>query len=104
MTVNLSEVVFTSDYWEIETDNGNTLILNKVYEQFQVEIDGQIHETSVKRINIAVLFAGETEQVICGGVVGVKDKYITVLSDYPEVQGEILTADNMDKCTILVED
>lgn len=104
MTVNLSEVVFTSDYWEIETENGNTLILNRINEQFQVEIDGVMNETTVKRINIAVLFSDTTEQTICCGIVGVKDRYVTVISDYPEVQGELLTEDNMKLCSILVED
>ena len=39
MTVDLSEVQFTSDFWEMETENGNTLILNKVNEEFTMDID-----------------------------------------------------------------
>ena len=104
MTVNLSEVEFTSDLLEIETENGNTLILNKVNEEFTMQIDDVNYDTKVNRINIAVLPEGEEQQIVCGGIIGIKDKYVTVISDYPELQGKLLTEDNMEYCSIVVED
>lgn len=104
MTVNLSEVEFTSDLWEIETENGNTLILNKINEEFTMQIDDVNYDTKVNRINIAVLPEGEEQQIVCEGIIGIKDKYVTVISDYPELQGKLLTEDNMEYCSIVVED
>lgn len=104
MTVNLSEVEFTSDLWEIETENGNTLILNKVNEEFTMQIDDVNYDTKVNRINIAVLPEGEEQQIVCGSIIGIKDEYVTVISDYPELQGKLLTEDNMEYCSIVVED
>ena len=104
MTINLSEVEFTSDYWEIEAENGNTLILNKIDEEFVMDINDVTYVTKVKRINIFLLPEGEEKQTVCSGIIGVKDKYVTVISDYPELQGKLLTEDNMAYCSILVED
>lgn len=92
MTYNLSEISFDYDFFSISLPDGNTLILNKVDEDF---IQNE-EETVIDGVNIVV--ATESENIKCSSVIGVGNDYFTLTSDYEEYLGTTLTSENMKYC------
>lgn len=96
MIVDLSEIEFVYDFFSLPLPNGNTLIMNKVDEDFLINGD----ETIIKGINIVVALEDGSENVLCSSVIGMSNDYFTINSGYPEYVGKILTSDNMKYCTM----
>lgn len=101
MTINLSEITFSYDFFSLPLPKGNTLIMNLVDEC--IASDGE--ETSIKGINIVVALEDGTGNVECSSVIGMNNDYFTLTSGYPEYMGKVLTSENMQYCTMeIVED
>lgn len=96
MIIDLSEIEFVYDFFSLPLPNGNTLIMNKVDEDFLINGD----ETIIKGINIVVALEDGSENVLCSSVIGMSNDYFTINSGYPEYVGKILTSDNMKYCTM----
>ena len=80
MTYNLSDAVFTNDFYSISLDNGSFIVFNLVDEQPKVEEE----EVSINNINIAVVDA-EGNQVVVSNVIGMDTPYFNLTSAYSEV-------------------
>ena len=100
MTINLSEVEFVYDFFSLPLPGGNTLIMNKVDEDFLSGDD----ESVVKGINIVVVPEDGSDNVYCSSVIGMSNDYFTLESGYSEYEGKVLTTDNMKYCTMEISD
>ena len=96
MTLDLSEVDFSYDFFTSTMPGGNHLVLNKIDEDF---ISSGM-ETKVNGINIVVELLDTEESILCSSVIGTSNDYIAVKSSYKELQGKTLDTDNMKFCTI----
>lgn len=96
MTLDLSEVDFSYDFFTSTMPSGNQLVLNKIDEDF---ISSGM-ETKVNGINIVVELLDTEESILCSSVIGTSNDYIAVKSSYKELQGKTLDTDNMKFCTI----
>ena len=96
MTLDLSEVDFSYDFFASTMPSGNRLVLNKIDEDF---ISSDV-ETKVNGINIVVELLDTEESILCSSVIGTSNDYIAVKSSYKELQGKTLDTDNMKFCTI----
>lgn len=96
MTLDLSEVDFSYDFFASTMPSGNQLVLNKIDEDF---ISSGM-ETKVNGINIVVELLDTEESILCSSVIGTSNDYIAVKSSYKELQGKTLDTDNMKFCTI----
>ena len=96
MTLDLSEVGFSYDFFTSTMPGGNQLVLNKIDEDF---ISSGM-ETKVNGINIVVELLDTEESILCSSVIGTSNAYIAVESSYKELQGKALDTDNMKFCTI----
>lgn len=96
MTLDLSEVDFSYDFFASTMPGGNQLVLNKIDEDF---ISSGM-ETKVNGINIVVELLDTEESILCSSVIGTSNDYIAVKSSYKELQGKTLDTDNMKFCTI----
>lgn len=100
MTIDLSEVEFSYDFFTLPLPNGNTLLMNKVSEDFVTE-EG---EAKIEGINIIVALEDSSENIPCSSVIGISNEYFTINSGYSEYLGKALTADNMKYCTMEIAD
>lgn len=100
MTVNMSEIEFTYDFFSMPLPDGSTLILNNVDEN--IESNGT--ETAIKAINIVVAKEDGSENVYCSPVIGMTNEYFTITSAYSEYLGKVLDSDNMQYCTMEIVD
>lgn len=96
MTLDLSEVDFSYDFFTSTMPSGNQLVLNKIDEDF-ISSDMEI---KVNGINIVVELLDTEESILCSSVIGTSNDYIAVKSSYKELQGKTLDTDNMKFCTI----
>lgn len=96
MTLDLSEVDFSYDFFSSTMPSGNQLVLNKIDEDF-ISSDMEI---KVNGINIVVELLDTEESILCSSVIGTSNDYIAVKSSYKELQGKTLDTDNMKFCTI----
>ena len=96
MTLDLSEVDFSYDFFTSTMPGVNQLVLNKIDEDF---ISSGM-ETKVNGINIVVELLDTEESILCSSVIGTSNAYIAVESSYKELQGKTLDTDNMKFCTI----
>lgn len=96
MTLDLSEVDFSYDFFASTMPSGNQLVLNKIDEDF---ISSGM-ETKVNGINIVVELLDTEESILCSSVIGTSNDYIAVESSHKELQGKTLDTDNMKFCTI----
>lgn len=103
MTLDLSEVEFTYDFFTTTMPDGSTLILNKISEDFLTSDEKE--DTVIKRINIIVSPVDGSDNIICSSVIGIGNDYLMLSSDYTSYLGKVLTEDNMKYCTLeLYED
>lgn len=100
MLINLSEVTFENDFYEMELENGAGLTLNTVDEQFSYadEYDNP-KVCMVNRINI-VYTDSEGVGYKCPSVIGISNDYTSLDTDYVEYEGQVLNMENMQYCTI----
>lgn len=100
MTISLADIEFVNDFYSFSLPSGATLNLNNIQEDFIADGD----ECIVNTINIYVNPEDSEEQVKCPSVIGMENDYFKLSSDYTELQGKILTAENMVYCYIEVAD
>lgn len=96
MTIDLSKVTFTNDFFSTMLPDGDLLVLNKVDEDF---LSGTA-ECIIKAINIEI--QSEDEAISCPCVIGLGNDLMQINTDYKEYEGKVLTPDNMMYCTIEV--
>lgn len=94
MVIDLSEVTFTYDFFSTPLPDGNTLILNKIDEDFMSEDK----ETVIKGINIIIALADGSTNMLCSSVIGTTNDYFTLNTNYEEYKGKVMTSDNMQYC------
>ena len=98
MTINLSEVNFDNDFFELTIPNGYTLRINSVDESIKVTDD---YSEDIDSLNIEVIDE-ELKAHLCSSVIGMSNDYFAITTDYKEYEGDILTRKNMQYCTIEV--
>lgn len=97
MTVELAKVNFVNDMFTTILPDGTYLVLNKVDESILIE--GATEEMLVKAINIEI--RGTAGNVVtCPSVIGIGNELMQITTEYKEYEGEVLTPDNMEFCTI----
>lgn len=96
MTIDLSEVEFSYDFFSSTMPDGGTLVLNKVSESMLVGND----TVNVNAINIVIVDPETGENTLCSSVIGIGNDKILLSSEYTEYLGAVLTEDNMKYCTI----
>ena len=97
MTIDLSKVEFTYDFFSSTMPDGGTLILNNVSEDFFTQSN---EEVVVKQINIIIEPVDGSSNILCSSVIGYGNDRMCIKSDYSEYLGKVLTEDNMKYCTI----
>lgn len=98
MTINLSEIEFDNDFFMTTTPNGDELILNKMDESLKIDSEEET-VLNIKNINIELVKTDNT-YVKCPCVIGMGDEYIHIDTDYKDLEGVVLTSENMKYCTI----
>lgn len=99
MDLYLKNVTFDSDIFSIDMPDGNVLVLNKIEESLRDTVNF-IGDFEVNRINIEVMT--ETESIPCSSIIGLDTKYYKIVTSYKELEGKVLTAENMQYCTISI--
>ena len=97
MTISLDKVTFVNDFFTTPLPDGTTLVLNKIDESLLYE--GELVE--MKAINIEVQ-DDEGNAVSCSCIIGLGDNLMKINTDHAEYEGEVLTSENMEYCTIEV--
>lgn len=100
MTLYLSEIDFSYDFFSTPLPNGNTLIINKIDEDFLAENK----ETVINALNLIVALEDGSANVLCSSVIGTENDYFTVASSYTEYLGKVLTTENMKYCTLEINE
>ena len=99
MTIVPSVSDFASDFFYAKYDEKKTLVICSLDEEFQT----QSRNVVVKRCLILVAEEdddGNVTQIPCSSVIGIGNSYISLKSDYPELEGKLLTIENIEKCYI----
>lgn len=99
MVVDLSKVKFDGDFAYITCDNGATLVLNKLEEA----IPDNGNSLTIRNVNIAYIDINEN-YTDCNMAIGMFNDVVKLYSDYRELEGKVLTVDNMNLCKIEVTD
>lgn len=99
MVVDINEITFENDFAYINCANGSVLVLNKLDEDI---VEGQ-GEAVIKNINIALVDIDDN-YIRCNLAIGMENEYIKLYSEYKELEGKVLTVDNMSLCKIEVFD
>ena len=105
MKIDLSAVPFTNDMFAIDIPINKTLLLNKVDEWLKSSTpdeEGNFPEAVVKRVNIEVTDNNSGEKIRCPCVIGLSNDILSLDTEYTECLGDVLTDENLDKCTITV--
>lgn len=103
MTINLSGVSFTNDMYYLSVRRRSTLLLNRVDEWLKTEQEIEwSNEAKIKRINIEIINNEDGSTVRCPSIIGLSNDLMALKSDYAELEGQVLTEDNKDKCYIVV--
>lgn len=99
MTIDLSLIEFENDFFQTELPDGSILALCKLDEAIASD-EGDVV------INNILLQLTDTEENITTipSVIGMSKGSISLLSDYEELLGQVLTSENLSKCTIEVSE
>lgn len=99
MTIDLSLIEFDNDLFETDLPDGSVLTLYKLDEAIATD-NGEVV------INNILLQQTDMEGniITIPSVIGMGEGNISLLSDYDELSGQVLTSDNMAKCTIEVSE
>ena len=98
MVIKLSGVTFTNDMFYLAVRRNSTLLLNRVDEWLK---SGE-EETKVHRINIEIIDNTYNEKTRCPSIIGLSNKLMALHTEYSELEGQVLTEENMEKCTLEV--
>ena len=97
MTIELDKVVFDNDIFYMVLPNNRYLVLNTVNESFLAE--GETTECKIEAINVEIRDE-EGNYISCPCVIGLGNEYMKINTDHTEYEGEVLTPDNREYCTI----
>ena len=98
MIIDLSSVTFTNDLFQTSLPDGSTMYIYRLNEDFITE-EGT--ECEVKSLTIEVYDENDT-MASCPCIIGMSNDLMEIQTDYTEYEGEVLTEDNMQYCTIEV--
>jgi hypothetical protein len=101
MIIELAKVIFTNDLFSTMLPDGGYLVLNKIDESLLAEEDTEACD--IKAINVEMLDV-EGNTVDCPCVIGLSNDKMEIRTEHKEYEGEVLTPDNMEYCTIEIYD
>lgn len=99
MEIYLKDVILENDFFTIGTPDGGTLRLNKIDEKLNV--NALLEDVEINRINIE-FESYEGTITLCSSVIGLSNNLMEIQTNIKELEGEVLTAENMQYCTIVV--
>lgn len=99
MEIYLKNVTFENDFFTIGTPDGGTLRLNKIDEKLNVSV--LLKDVEINRINIEYE-SSEGTVTLCSSIIGLSNNLMEIQTNNRELEGEVLTAENMQYCTIVV--
>lgn len=99
MEIYLKDVILENDFFTIGTPDGGTLRLNKIDEKLNVSV--LLKDVEINRINIEYE-SSEGIVTLCSSVIGLSNNLMEIQTNIRELEGEVLTAENMQYCTIVV--
>lgn len=99
MEIYLKDVIFENDFFTIGTPDGGILRLNKIDEKLNVSV--LLKDVEINRINIEYE-SSEGIVTLCSSVIGLSNNLMEIQTNIRELEGEVLTAENMQYCTIVV--
>ena len=99
MEIYLKDVIFENDFFTIGTPDGGTLRLNKIDEKLNVSV--LLKDVEINKINIEFESYDGTV-TLCSSVIGLSNNLMEIQTNTKELEGEVLTTENMQYCTIVV--
>ena len=99
MEIYLKDVILENDFFTVGTPDGGTLRLNKIDEKLNVSV--LLKDVDINRINIEYE-SSEGRVTLCSSVIGLSNNLMEIQTNNRELEGEVLTAENMQYCTIVV--
>ena len=99
MEIYLKDVILENDFFTIGTPDGGTLRLNKIDEKLNISV--LLKDVEINRINIEYE-SSEGIVTLCSSVIGLSNNLMEIQTNNRELEGEVLTAENMQYCTIVV--
>lgn len=99
MEIYLKDVIFENDFFTIGTPDGGILRLNKIDEKLNVSV--LLEDVEINRINIE-FESSEGIVTLYSSVIGLSNNLMKIQTNVKELEGEVLTAENMQYCTIVV--
>ena len=99
MEIYLKDVTLENDFFTIGTPDGGTLRLNKIDEKLNVSV--LLKDVEINRINIEYESSEDTV-TLCSSIIGLSNNLMEIQTNIRELEGEVLTAENMQYCTIVV--
>ena len=99
MEIYLKNVIFENDFFTVGTPDGGTLRLNKIDEKLNVSV--LLKDVVINRINIEFESYDGTV-TLCSSIIGLSNNLMEIQTNIRELEGEVLTAENMQYCTIIV--
>ena len=99
MEIYLKDVILENDFFTIGTPDGGTLRLNKIDEKLNVSV--LLKDVEINRINIEYE-SSEGTVTLCSSIIGLSNNLMKIQTNNRELEGEVLTAENMQYCTIVV--
>lgn len=97
MTYNLSDAVFSNDFYFVELEDGAIIALNIIDE----DILSSGEERVINAINV-VYVSTDGIQEITSNVIGIDTPYYTITTEHKEYLGKVLNKDNMKYCKLEV--
>lgn len=99
MEIYLKDVIFENDFFTIGTPDGGILRLNKIDEKLNVSV--LLKDVEINRINIEYE-SSEGIVTLCSSIIGLDNNLMEIQTNIKKLEGEVLTAENMQYCTIVV--
>ena len=99
MTYCNKNVIIENDFFTVGTPDGGTLRLNKIDEKLNVSV--LLKDVEINRINIEFESYDGTV-TLCSSIIGLSNNLMEIQTNIRELEGEVLTAENMQYCTIIV--
>lgn len=97
MTIYLSEIEFTSNFYSVDLPDGSVLSINEVNESMLVSSV----EVPIDTYNIEVTDI-DGEVTSCPNIIGMNNDILGIETAYTEYEGRRLTSENIKYCTVSV--
>lgn len=101
MTIELAKVTFVNDMFTTVLPDGKVMVIN-VIDESPLPSD-ESEATIFKAVNIEIRDASGNVTP-CPSAIGVGNEFMETSTDHKEYEGEVLTPDNMEFCTIEIYD